>query len=47
MQADFGLKVKVYTSDKWVAVLDGLTLDLAGKVKKNATKVDMEKLMTC
>ena len=45
MQADFGLKVKVYTSDNWVAVLDGLTLESAGKVKKNATKADMEKLM--
>lgn len=43
--ANAGLKVKVYTCDEWVAVLDGLTLEQAGKVKKNATKADMEKML--
>lgn len=43
--AKAGLKVKVYTCDEWVAVLDGLTLESAGKVKKNATKADMEKML--
>ena len=42
MQNEFGLKVKVYTCDDWVAALDGLTLESAGKVKKNAVKADME-----
>ena len=41
----WGLKVKVYTSDEWVAVLGALTLEQAGKVKKNATKADMEKMI--
>lgn len=43
--ANVGLKVKVYTSDEWVAVLDSLSLEQAGKVKKNATKADMEKML--
>lgn len=43
--ANAGLKVKVYTCDEWVAVLDGLTLEQAGKVKKSATKADMEKML--
>lgn len=42
--AEMGLKVKVYTPDEWVAVLDGLTLESTGKVKKNATKADMESM---
>ena len=45
MQNEFGLKVKVYTCDDWVAVLDGLTLESAGKVKKNAVKADMESMI--
>ena len=45
MQSEFGLKVKVYTCDEWVAVLDGLTLKSAGKVKKKATKADMESMI--
>ena len=45
MQAEFGLTVKVYTCDFWVAVLDGLTLECAGKVKKNAVKADMEDMV--
>lgn len=43
--AERGLKVKVYTCDEWVAVLDGLTLESAGKVKKNAVKADMESMI--
>lgn len=43
--ANAGLKVKVYTCDEWVAVIDGLTLEQAGKVKKIATKADMEKML--
>ena len=39
------LKVKVYTCDEWVAALDDLTLEMVGKVKKNATKADMEKML--
>lgn len=45
MQSEFCLKVKVYTCDEWVAVLDGLTLKSAGKVKKKATKADMESMI--
>lgn len=45
MQKEHGLKVKVYTCDGWVAVLGGLTLESAGKVKKNAIKADMESML--
>ena len=45
MQNEFGLKVKVYTCDDWVAALDGLTLGSVGKVKKNAVKADMESMI--
>lgn len=45
MKQNHGLKVKVYTCDEWVAVLDGLTLESAGKVKKNAVKADMESMI--
>lgn len=45
MFTEYGLKVKVYTCDEWVAVLDGLTLESAGKVKKNAVKADMESMI--
>ena len=45
MKEEHGLKVKVYTCDEWVAVLDGLTLDSAGKVKKNAVRADMENMI--
>ncbi len=45
MQSEQGLKVKVYTCDDWVAVLNGLTLESAGKVKKNAVKADMESMI--
>ena len=45
MKSEHGLKVKVYTCDEWVAVLDGLTLESSGKVKKNAVKADMESMI--
>lgn len=45
MQNEFGLKVKVFTCDEWVAVLDGLTLESSGKVKKCAVKADMESMI--
>lgn len=45
MMAEHGLKVKVYTVDEWVAVLDGLTLESSGKVKKSAVKADMESMI--
>ena len=45
MQVNHSLKVKVFTCDEWVAVLDGLTLKSAGLVKKNATKADMESMI--
>lgn len=45
MQEEFALKVKIYTCDEWVAVLDGLTLESAGKVKKNAVKADMQSMI--
>lgn len=45
MLSEYGLKVKIYTPDEWVAVLDGLTLESAGKVKKNAAKADMESMI--
>ena len=46
MMEDYGLKVKVYTCDEWVAVLDGLTLSASGIVKKNAVKADMEAMLS-
>jgi len=45
MKSEHNLKVKVYTCDGWVAVLGGLTLESAGKVKKNAVKADMESMI--
>ncbi len=41
----FGLKVKVASCDDWVVALDALTLEQVGKIKKNATKGDMEKMI--
>lgn len=46
MMEDYGMKVKVYTCDEWVAVIDGLTLSASGIVKKNAVKADMEAMLT-
>ena len=45
MKQEHGLTVKVYTCDEWVAVFDGLTLESAGKVKKNAVEADMESMI--
>lgn len=45
MMEEYGLKVKIYTVDEWVAVLDDLTLSASGIVKKNATKADMEMML--
>lgn len=38
----YGIKVQVATQDDWVLVLDGITLENAGKIKKGATKADMQ-----
>lgn len=46
MMEEYGLKVKVYTCDEWVAVIDGLTLSASGIVKKNAVQADMEAMLT-
>lgn len=46
MAEEYGLKVKVYTVDEWVAVIDGLTLSASGIVKKSATKADMEMMLS-
>ena len=46
MMEDYGLKVKVFTCDEWVAVLDGLTLSASGIIKKNAVKADMEAMLS-
>lgn len=46
MMEKFGLKVKVFTCDDWVAVLDGIKLEDVGKIKKGATKADMVSFVT-
>lgn len=45
MMEKFGLKVKVFTCDAWVAVLDGITIEDAGKIKKGAVIADMTHLL--
>ena len=42
---ELNLKVKVYTADDWVAVLDGVTLATVKDIKKQAKKADMEGLI--
>ena len=42
---ELNLKVKVYTKDNWVAVLDGITLDTVNDIPKNATKASMEEFV--
>ncbi|MCH5231444.1 MAG: hypothetical protein J1F43_06575 [Muribaculaceae bacterium] len=42
---EFNLKVKVYTKDNWVAVLDGITLASVKDIPKNATKASMEEFV--
>lgn len=41
-QNDLNLKVKVYTKDNWVKVLDGITLAVAGQLPNGMTKAKME-----
>ena len=41
----FGIRVQVASPDDWVLALDGITLANLKKIKKNATKADMEELV--
>lgn len=41
-RAERNLKVKVYTPDNWVAVLDGITLATVKEIPNGATKAKME-----
>lgn len=41
----FNLKVKVYTCDNWVAVLDGITLGTVRDIPRNTTRERMEKFL--
>ncbi len=41
-QNELNLKVKVYTKDNWVKVLDGITLAVAGQLPNGMTKARME-----
>lgn len=45
-QSELGLKVKVYTKDNWVSVLDGITLATVREIPKNARKAQMEQYLT-
>lgn len=38
----YGIKIQIATQDDWVLVLDDITLENAGKIKKQATRKDME-----
>lgn len=42
-QKKLNLKVKIFTNDNWVAVLDGITLATINDIPVNATKAKMEK----
>lgn len=44
IKEQFGLKVKVASSDDWVLALDNMTLAKLPEIPKNATKKDMESL---
>lgn len=44
-QSELGLKVKVYTKDNWVSVLDGITLATVREIPKNARKAQMEQFL--
>lgn len=44
-QSELGLKVKVYTKDNWVSVLDGITLSTVRAIPKSATKAKMEQFL--
>lgn len=41
-QNELNLKVRVYTKDNWVKVLDGITLAVAGQLHNGMTKAQME-----
>lgn len=45
LQNEFNLKVKVYTNDNWVAVLDGITLETVKKIPNSSTKALMEQYL--
>ena len=45
-QEDLNLKVKVYTKDNWVKVLDGITLEAASKLPNGMTKAKMEEYLS-
>lgn len=43
--AKMGLKVKVFTKDEWVAVLDGITLETSGKIPNQSTGEKMKEFL--
>ena len=45
-QNDLNVKVKVYTKDNWVKVLDGITLAVAGQLPNGMTKAKMEEYLS-
>lgn len=45
-QSDLNLKVKVYTKDNWVKVLDGITLASAAELPNGMTKAKMEEYLS-
>lgn len=45
-QKDLNLKVKVYTKDNWVKVLDGITLAAAAELPNGMTKAKMEEYLS-
>ncbi len=45
-QDELNLKVKVYTPDNWVKVLDGITLAAAADLPKGMTKEKMEEFLS-
>ena len=45
-QEDLNLKVKVYTKDNWVKVLDGITLETASQLPNGMTKAKMEEYLS-
>ena len=45
-QNDLNLKVKVYTKDNWVKVLDGITLAVASELPNGMTKAKMEEYLS-
>jgi hypothetical protein len=46
MLKDLNLKVKVFTKDNWVKVLDGITLAAATKLPNGMTKAKMEEFLS-